>query len=40
MDADHVVVLDQGRVVEVGEPGALVRGEEGIGAFRELAGRG
>ena len=39
MDADQVVVLDQGRVVEVGEPGALLRGEEGIGAFRKLTGR-
>jgi len=39
IDADQVVVLDQGRVVEVGEPGALLRGEDGIGAFRNLAGR-
>ena len=39
MDADQVVVLDQGQVVEVGEPGLLLRGEDGIGAFRNLAGR-
>jgi ATP-binding cassette subfamily C (CFTR/MRP) protein 1 len=37
MDADVVVVLDQGRVVETGEPRALLRGE-GVGAFRGLVG--
>jgi ABC-type multidrug transport system fused ATPase/permease subunit len=37
--SDLVVVMDKGEVVEVGKPGALLRGEEGNGPFVKLAGR-
>lgn len=36
VDSDRVVVLDQGRIVEVGVPGVLL---EGNSRFAELAGR-
>jgi ATP-binding cassette, subfamily C (CFTR/MRP), member 1 len=35
-DFDRVAVMDAGRIVEVGEPGALLGGREGEGWFRRL----
>ena len=41
MDADVVVVLDEGKIIETGSPQELLSREEAVpGAFANLAGRG